>query len=363
MTGRGRAPWLLAGAAVLAVLLASLAQPPPVGPSTRSPGGAGLLSAYAWLEARGHPVSRWERPLSELPFAEGSLVLAMPPGAPYDDEDVGALRDWMGQGGQVVLLASGGRPTPDEAALYAALGQRAVVDRADPPLLWWDWKQWRTETVTAEGPAGHLVARRETHSLQLPRGAEVLYRSADGQARAWRLSQGPGALLVVENATAFSNALMAEGDNLQVLPALLGAGPARFDEVHHGHLLAAEADLSKVVGPFELLLAHALLVYLLALWAVSRPLGPVLARPGERQGSLFKDLQGLGALHARAGHHQEAAALLLALAREAARRRGGAGGERALVARVEAATAGLGGPEALLAAAQEVGRWQREGRG
>lgn len=368
MRSRGVRAWVLAGAAVLVVLLASTVDPPQTGPSSHAAGGEGLLSAYAWLDARGHEVARWERPLSELPVAQGSLWLSMPPAAAYDKDDVAALRDWMGQGGTLVLLTSGRRPIPQEAELHAALGLRAVVDRDEAPLSWWDWKRWRTETVTAEGEgglraAGRLVARRETHSLQVPRRAEVLHRSPEGAARAWRLEQGPGELIVVENATAFSNALLGEGDNLTVLEALVGSGPARFDEVHHGHLQATEADLSQVLGPFELLLAHALLIYLLALWAVSRPLGPVLTRLGQRQGSLYRDLLGLGALHARAGHHEEATTRLLRLAREAARRRGGAAAEDALVARVEAAMAGLRGPAALLAAAQEVGRWQGEGRG
>ena len=126
-----------------------------------------------------------------------------------------------------------------------------------------------------------------------------------------------GGRVVVLPADALSNARLGEAGNADLLETLLrNLGPRwAFDEVHHG-LAAAPAAKGPLGRAADLLLAHLVLLYLLAVLALARRQGPAWREPATVAGSAATFLLGMGALHHRLGHHAEAARLLLRRARE-----------------------------------------------
>jgi hypothetical protein len=62
--------------------------------------------------------------------------------------------------------------------------------------------------------------------------------------------------------------------------------------------------------------SHLAVLYLVALWTLSRRFGPAWSEPPAVTGTTGSFLLGLGALHHRLGHHREAAERLLERVRE-----------------------------------------------
>ncbi len=123
--------------------------------------------------------------------------------------------------------------------------------------------------------------------------------------------------MVVLPADSLSNARLGEPGNADLLETLLrNLGPRwAFDEYHHGLVTVRAAD--GVLGrTADLLLAHLVLLYLLAVLALARRQGPAWREAATVAGSTATFLLGLGALHHRLGHHAEGARLLLRRARE-----------------------------------------------
>ena len=349
---------LLAGLVGLIIALGMLGAPPQLGPSTHGDQGEGLRALYLYLEARGVEVSRWERPLEDLPAADGSLLLAAPFPTSWSDADTRALRQWASQGGTVVLLLSGAEPSLNEDRLLDAFGLTVGPQRRDGPLWYPDWKQWRNEEAVlhAIDPAlpEPLRMRRETHGPRLPATAEALYLDPSGQPMAWDLPWGLGRVRVLANPSVLNNAGLVHPENLASVDALLGTERAvRFDERHHGHLAAEALDLGEVLGPFELLVAHLGLIYLLGVWVLTRRFGPALVLERDRRGSVSRDLEVLASLHRRSGHSLQAGQRLLQLVAERARRRRESS---PLPAHFE------GGEAEFLALARQVGELQAQGR-
>lgn len=326
-TGRRRLILIVLALVALTIGMVALAPDPP-GASTWSADGRGLLAAYRYLEEREHEVSRWERPLSELPEERGGvLVVATPLATAWTPEDTAALRRFSQRGGRVVLALDGTRIEPAAAALLRDLSLWTVDEDDEGPLWWQEWRAWRSEPLprprVADDAPGDLVGQRIFVGVKAPLHAESLWTDEAGVPIAFRIPRPPGDLVVLADRSALDNALLDQGANLAALEWLLaGRGPIRFDEYHQGHIEAARADLSDVVGPFERLLLHAGLLYLLWLWTTSRRFGPVLGRPGLSRSSVDGDLRALAALHRRAGHAAAAGRRLLALAHSHARRRG-----------------------------------------
>jgi hypothetical protein len=104
-------------------------------------------------------------------------------------------------------------------------------------------------------------------------------------------------------------------DFLETLVQVAGSSWV-FDEYHHGLLAATTASDTRPARAFELWVAHLLLVYLLAVLALVRRLGPAWSDPPVSTGSARAFFLRIGALHARLGHWREAATLLHARARE-----------------------------------------------
>ncbi|MBV8202177.1 MAG: hypothetical protein JOZ15_16275 [Acidobacteria bacterium] len=331
--------------------------------STISRGPGGWLAARRYLEARGAQVTLISEPLGSFVLRDASraagpiaapgsrpgvLALVFPwQGLPAGDLDE-AIDIHLGRGGDVVLAYSG-----EEAGAERVLS----VWRWRPaggavPLAPWRWRsfmrrQWQLQPVAAAGVRPLRVWAPRVLPLPGP-GARVLF-TAPGGAAAAAVFRYHGGRVVVLPADALSNSRLSEAGNADLLESLLaGLGPRwAFDEYHHG-LVTATAGNAGLGRAADLLLAHLVLLYLLAVLALGRRQGPAWREPAAVAGSAATFLQGLGALHHRLGHHGEAARLLLRRARELDR-----GLE--LPADLDRQAAGAG-PRELVAIARQVAR-------
>jgi hypothetical protein len=315
--------------------------------STVSRGPGGWLAARRYLQARGARVTLIGEPLARYVTEEvvQPVRRALQPGEP-DQAGSGARRGgpgvlalvfpWQGQpaggleesldahlarGGDVVLAYSGEEPGAERLLDAWRWGEAGGVPLA--PWRWWSFthREWRLRPAVRPGvrDGGDRLPVRIWAPRALPRvgpAATVLFTAPGGRPAiaVYRYLNGR---VVVLPADALSNARLGEPGNADLLETLLrNLGPRwAFDEYHHGLVTvhAAGAGLGRTA---DLLLAHLVLLYLLAVLALARRQGSAWREPATVAGSTATFLLGLGALHHRLGHHAEGARLLLRRARE-----------------------------------------------
>jgi hypothetical protein len=252
------------------------------------------------------------------PAGPGVLALVFP----WQAQPAGDLEEpidaHLGRGGDVVLAYSG------EAAGAERLLDAWRWDRAgEVPLVPWRWwsfthREWQLLPASGVmGGGGRPLRVWAPRALpQVGPAATVLFTTPGGKP-AVAVYRYHGGRVVVLPADALSNARLGEAGNADLLETLLrNLGPRwAFDEVHHG-LVTAPAAQGPLDRAADLLLAHLVLLYLLAVLALARRQGPAWREPATVAGSAATFLLGMGALHHRLGHHAEAARLLLRRARE-----------------------------------------------
>jgi hypothetical protein len=352
--GAGRR-WVVAAAAYVAAAALVVALVGGQGGSrgsTISRGPGGWLAARRYLEARGAWVTLVSEPLGRFFVGEASptagtagqgsrpgvLVLVFPwqilPAGDLDE----AIDDHLGRGGDLVLAYSG-----EEAGAERVLGVWRWRPAGTVPLAPWRWRsfmrrEWDLRPAAGRGtvhgvpggPAakGQPAGGAEADSARpvrvwaprvLPQvgpEARVLLTAPGGEAAA-AVFRYHGGRVVVLPADTLSNSRLGEAGNADLLETLLvNLGPRwAFDEYHHG-LVTAAAGNAGLGRAADLLLAHLVLLYLLAVLALARRQGPAWREPATIAGSAATFLLGLGELHHRLGHHGEAARLLLRRARE-----------------------------------------------
>jgi len=316
----------------------------------------GLLAAARYLEVTGVEVQLWERPLDELSVAPGaSLVIALPMMVGLTGAELTALDRWRLGGGRVVVLTTGEEPKASDRELLNALDLYTAERGEGPPMWWFDWKDWATrqEPITSEAGWPSPVSIQPGRFATLPVGeAEVIYRGVENDPAVYRLAPpGWGEVVVVDNATALGNRWLGEAENLALLERLFPAGsPVFIDEWRQGYSAIEVVD-ADVLTPSQLLLTHLALLYLAAIWTLSRPFGPPLRAAGVRRGSVSRDLLALASLHRYSKHAEAAGQRLLDLVRTRAGRRSQ---ELGLPERFE------GGEDELVELAQRIGRLQAE---
>lgn len=379
MTGPARRLWRWSAVAALFLVTAAVTAVLLGGPggsrgSTISRGPGGWLAARRYLQTRGarvtlisEPLARYVQEQSVEPDGAGPQV---EPGRPGEQRDRSAgdwsARDWRagGEAGQPAApppprrhagpgvlalvfpwqtLPAGDLDEPLEAHLgrggdvvLAYSGEAAGAERlldiwrwdqaGEVPLAPWRWwsfthREWQLRPAPGVPGAGGGGGRplRVWAPRALPRlgpAATVLFTTPEGKP-AVAVFRYHGGRVVVLPADALSNARLGEAGNADLLETLLRRlGPRwAFDEIHHG-LVTAPAAQGSLGRAADLLLAHLVLLYLLAVLALARRQGPAWREPATVAGSAATFLLGMGALHHRLGHHAEAARLLLRRARE-----------------------------------------------
>ncbi|NJL37407.1 MAG: DUF4350 domain-containing protein [Leptolyngbyaceae cyanobacterium SM1_4_3] len=251
----------------------------------RSPNGYGAW--YAYMQERGTPVQRWQRPLTEL--------VKPRPSAPEN-------RD-------VVPIRFSAADTVAQAAPTAPMTLVQVSSGVPLPLFNWDWVNQGNVlvllgvrgTVTAapfssslESPVGGVkveTSRRslQTRSFSAPEDTEWefedLLRDAHGAA-VWRETIGRGSVILSTTSHLAANAYQDEPGNFEFLAQLLTeiGNPIWVDEYSHGYkdeaAIAQENSENIVLYLAKtplLLLAVQAGIMLLVLILGHRRLGPAIA--------------------------------------------------------------------------------------
>jgi hypothetical protein len=363
--------------------------------STVSRGAGGWLAARRYLEARGarvtlitEPLGGWVRsgqagdePMARsgqgggepvarsgragdepIPGAHatggagraaGVLVLVFPwTGLPTGDLDE-AIDTHLGRGGDLVLAYSG-----EESGAERLLGLWRLRPLGDVLLAPWRWRafmrrEWLLRPVPGTAPRAPVRVWAPRVLPEIGPGTRVLFTSPRGLPAVAVFRQRGGRVVMLP-ADALANSRLGGAGNADLLEALLANLGRRwaFDEYHHG-LVTADAGGAGLGRTADLLLAHLVLLYLLAVLALARRQGPPWHEAPAVAGSAASFLRGLGALHHRLGHHHEAALLLLRRAREL---------DRTLLLPSELdARAAAAGPDELVEIARQVAR-RRGGR-
>ncbi|HKV07781.1 MAG TPA: hypothetical protein VJ725_06575 [Thermoanaerobaculia bacterium] len=295
----------------------------PVRGSALSRGAGGWLAARRYAEARDVRVALLDRPLaaasSEKPL-DGALLVSFPWTAVSLDA-AGPLEKHLQEGGDLVLGYSG-EVNPMEWIVLEELG--LPPERARTPT--WNpftWRrqsreEWSLKPDPKLGPGVRPVRVWPSRYVpKLPKGAEILFRTPDGRPAVAVVPRFQGRIFVLP-VDALANARLKEAGNADLLETLVRRleSPWTFDEYHHGLAGARDAETVAFGRVLDLVLIHLGLLYVVAVFTLSRRFGPAWEEPPVVIGSVGSFLSGLGALHHRLRHHKEAAALLLARTRD-----------------------------------------------
>jgi hypothetical protein len=296
---------LLLGGLVAALLLATVLL---VGPATDdlpelsvySNAPAGGRALRLWLEALGYPVTE----LDEDPYAvpEGTAALfVLQPSSGFDREAVESLTGWVGEGGQLVVAASG-------------RGARRLLDAFGLSLEFTGERQEEAEVVQPL-LAAPPVRRVRVDAWDALAGTEELapWVAAKSHVYAGSRPYGKGRVIVFSATYPFSNAGLGSPDNAGVVLNLLTQLPpgARlaFDEYHHGIVRRGTRGLWSLLleNPWGwAALYGVVLAYLYLVWA-GRRFGRPLAPLGAPRRTVGEYVASLAALYRRAGQRAYAA--------------------------------------------------------
>jgi hypothetical protein len=281
----------------------------------------GWLVARRYAEERGIAVRLLDRLDIPTPRDE-TLILVFPWQRFYLESDGRFVRDHLRRGGTVILGYSGRPDDLAEREMLEALGIERSRQGGEPALTPWRWREEvRAEwsLLPVQPAVGAVPARVRKIPLvpRLSREATVLRRNEEGLPLVGLVPCFGGRLLLLP-AEALANARLADAGNADLLEALTEMPqPAwAFDEYHHGLSAAAIEQSGPAERAFYVWIVHLALVYLLAVLALVRRLGPAWSDPPLTSGSARSFFLGIGGLHARLRHEREAAALLAARARE-----------------------------------------------
>lgn len=205
--------------------------------STRNPSAAGLQALYAYLEEGGDPVHRLDAPLTELPPAVRTVVIAAPAGREIDRDEVDALEHFVTAGGTVVYLAPPAIQAQPRMARWLKLESSGFLP-PDPGTA----ADARADLggVTVETwvpPAGSAPIK--TFRLGFGPGLASSHPGAvpvagrGPTAFALKLRLGSGEIWIFASPGVAENRRIEWADNLRFWTALAARGPMAFDEHHH----------------------------------------------------------------------------------------------------------------------------------
>jgi len=314
--------------------------------SSLSRGTGGWLAARRYLEARGARVTLLDTPPDRV-SGQGVLVVTFPWQTGISIEAPEAVEAHLRRGGDLVLAYSGGAGNAGETVALERLGLPLEEVRTVSlnPLRWrassrQEWSLLPQGEARGAAPVRVWAPR---WAPEVPKGAETLFSSPRGRPAIVVLRRFKGRIVLLP-ADALANARLGEPGNAALLETLRVRLGDRwiFDEYHHGLVAAGRGEETAALGrTLDLILVHLAVLYLVALWTLSRRFGPAWSEPPAIAGSTGAFLLGLGALHHRLGHHAQAALRLLERVRELDRdldlpagldRRAAAAGPRELVA-------------------------------
>jgi hypothetical protein len=256
-------------------------------PSSYSTASGGAKAAYLLLQS-GHKIERWERPLKELPEANGkTLIIADPQEAPTA-EDKARLNAFLTEGGRVIATGMfAGTYLPENESIPDFLSAMA-------------WKKTSAispSEITRAAPEITLAAQARWQSYS---PAYPLYGDREHEVVV-KYPYGRGEVLWWASATPLTNAGLKEQGNLEFLLACVGQskGGVLWDEYIHGYRETLASSVAH--SPVKWLALQLALLGLAVVATFSRRSGPVCAPVADVRLSPLEFVRTLGGLYERAG--------------------------------------------------------------
>lgn len=286
----------------LMVLSAAQVYYVPVSPpmSTFNTTDEGLAAFYRYLTAAGAQPQRLMQYETLPDPGTAVLVLAGPPLRRPTTGRIRQLKDWVTQGGRLLIVAE------EVNRFHDIVGVRLLGGRV--PL------QEEIEHVQATRLTVGVerVRMRAGKSLtDLPDGS-VVHIGPDDRPRVVSMTVGRGTVVVVGDEWAMSNAGLKAADNLQLaldLATSKSGGPIVFDEFHHGYAAGGGA-LARLGTGARLSLVQLCVAALVLLLAARRRLGTPQEAVETARRSPVEYVQSLAALLRRAKAAPRVAAML-----------------------------------------------------
>ena len=273
-----RSRWILLGILALGVIILVVLESrlqvsyrTPLSGCAQDSGTGGGAGVYRWAERMGIPVRLLDAPISEasrsLRAPEGNCILTMgdgpwsPTGESLDPASWVMTREWVAHGNTLIIVTANSEALPAEvrkelirSTIHETVTSRSVFD-------WMSSVDNRVKTtrapvisggaltVAADGPrwtvgaspgavAGAAAGSGSKSTGKLE--AEDWMLGADGRGGVlFRIPMRRGAVYVLLDDFAWTNAGLDQGDNAQVLSDILGrelrGGVLAIDEYRHGH--------------------------------------------------------------------------------------------------------------------------------
>lgn len=363
-----RTQWGLIGGLLLLTALFALLLSPDGARSSLDPRAStfratpnGTLALYLLLEELEVPVGRRLSPYVDGEPLPAAMAVVAPTQAASPAE-VGALLEWVRDGGRLLYVASRGDTLLDALGLVL---ERAGRDSAASTAMWPTAATFPAHPL-AEGMdsvAGFRQVFADSSAALAAAGATTLLRDARGRAAVLRWRLGEGAVVAWSDRAPLVNQWIEESGGAVLFARLArelagdaGDGRIEFDEYHHGFtgdgspagaLLGFVRDTPAGRMSLQLAVAGAGLLLLLGT-RFGAPLPPARGR----RRSPLEHLDALAAAYREGRARGRARHLLVAgLARRIGRRPPSPGAERQFLAALTAgATSRREAAEALLTA-------------
>lgn len=287
------------GALVIALIVLAPPSTPAPGLSVRGDDAAGAMLLARWIEASGYPVRQvLSNPIDP---AAVEVLFVLNPLLPYREDEAARLRDWVQDGG-VLLVA--GQPFVANTLLAAfevettfLLQENTLLSPAAPTLL--------------NPPFSSLNATAQFSVNISPREDAVVHFYVDDLPVIVSIPEGRGALWVFGTLRPFTNRGLQDEGSPELLRNLLAGIPTGtvigFDEARHG--FGDEANsftgwLLLTAPGWGLLLAVGLTVVYISLRG--RRFGQPVPLPDNRlRREPVEYIQAMAHLTRRAGHRAE----------------------------------------------------------
>lgn len=169
------------------------------------------------------------------------------------------------------------------------------------------WKEALYQEVKIHGQKGTITVRPSRNFLECTADSDWLYGEPK-KPGVCVMKYGSGKVVVAPKSL-WANRYLE--NNLALLDIL--EGPVWFDVYHEN--IQKESVKKAFWGPFILLIAHLLLLYLVVVWAISVRFGFAINKPEIQRSSFEEELTHIGKLHEKCNHHQEAHIRLAVLAK------------------------------------------------
>lgn len=257
-------------------------------PSTYSTQSGGARAAYSLLTSLHYPVRRWEQPPTELPAADGTLLILADPVLPPNEKERHALETFVRQGGKILFTGSKLPMFFKDAQLSSEI-----------PV-----PEWKTLSPTIPSPlaagAQHVIMQPEAYWGEIKESQLPLY----GDSRAvgvvsWKL--GDGEVLWWSGPTPLTNAGITRDDNLSFFfNSIAGDSYAIYwDEYFHGQRTSLWSYVQKTSLPWGIL-QLGLLAFAI-LFSLGRRSGPLYVPAEVSRLSPLEFVDTLAGLYEKAG--------------------------------------------------------------